>query len=58
MIQKIISKWLFLSILILPYTSLWASEQAPEEEVDFTQVIQHHIADSHEYHLLDWGEEQ
>lgn len=55
MIQKIISKWLFLSILILPCTSLWASEQAPEEEVDFTQVIQHHIADSHEYHLLDWG---
>ena len=47
MIQKIISKWLFLSILILPCTSLWASEQAPEEDVDFTQVIQHHIADSH-----------
>ena len=28
--------------------------QNPQEEESFTDVIMHHISDSHEYHLLDW----
>lgn len=59
MIQKIISKWLFLSILIFPLKGLATPEEQPAEqqEESFTDVVMHHIADSHEYHLFDWNQE-
>jgi len=56
MIRKIISKYLFLSILAFPLGVFASPEQTqnPQEEESFTDVIMHHISDSHEYHLLDW----
>lgn len=56
MIQRIISKYLFLSILAFPLGVFASPEQSqnPQEEESFTDVIMHHISDSHEYHLLDW----
>lgn len=56
MIRKIISKYLFLSILAFPLGVFASPEQTqnPQEEESFTNVIMHHISDSHEYHLLDW----
>ena len=59
MIQKINSKWLFLSILIFPLKGLATPEEQPAEqqEESFTDVVMHHIADSHEYHLFDWNQE-
>ena len=55
MIRKIISKYLFLSILAFPLGVFASPEQTqnPQEEESFTDVIMHHISDSHEYHLLD-----
>ena len=57
MIRKIISKWLFLSILALPFAGIAAPEEAPSsaEEEDYTSIVMHHIADSHDYHLFDWN---
>ena len=57
MIRKIISKWLFLSILALPFVGKAAPEEAPSsaEEEDYTSIVMHHIADSHDYHLFDWN---
>jgi ATP synthase F0, A subunit len=56
MIRKIISKYLFLSILAFPLGVFASPEQTqnPQEEESFTDVIMRHISDSHEYHLLDW----
>ena len=56
MIREIISKYLFLSILAFPLGVFASPEQTqnPQEEESFTDVIMHHISDSHEYHLLDW----
>ena len=56
MIRKIISKWLFLSLLVLPLSGMWAQqgEALEEKEEDYTGIVMHHIADSHDYHLFDW----
>ena len=56
MIRKIISKWLFLSLLVLPLSGMWAQqgEALEEKEEDYTSIVMHHIADSHDYHLFDW----
>ena len=47
---------MFLSILAFPLGVFASPEQTqnPQEEESFTDVIMHHISDSHEYHLLDW----
>ena len=56
MIRKIISKWLFLSLLVLPFVGKAATDETPAEgqEEDYTSIVMHHIADSHDYHLFDW----
>ena len=45
-----------MSILAFPLGVFASPEQSqnPQEEESFTDVIMHHISDSHEYHLLDW----
>ena len=45
-----------MSILAFPLGVFASPEQTqnPQEEESFTDVIMHHISDSHEYHLLDW----
>ena len=52
MIRKIISKWLFLSLLVLPFAGRAAADETPTEgqEEDYTSIVMHHIADSHDYH--------
>lgn len=57
MIRKIISKWLFLSLLVLPFAGKAATDETPTEgqEEDYTSIVMHHIADSHDYHLFDWN---
>ena len=56
MTRKIISKWLFLSLLVLPFAGRAATDEIPTEgqEEDYTSIVMEHIADSHDYHLFDW----
>lgn len=57
MIQNFVRKIAFFTALCISLSTFsqesGSGEQAPKEE-DITELIMHHIADAHEYHIMDW----
>lgn len=54
MIQKLVQKITFLSFLFASVFGFSSENQAKKEDNDTTSMIMHHIADAHEYHIMDW----
>lgn len=62
-VKNIFSKIVLLAIFLLPTIAFSSNdEQLPdaesvhEEEIEITEMIMHHISDSHEFHILDLTE--
>ena len=46
---------LFLSLSLFGFSTENKEPESSEKEFDVTEIIIHHVSDSHEFHILDWN---
>ena len=46
---------LFLAMSFFGFSSENKESESTEDELDITEMILHHVSDSHNFHILDWN---
>ncbi|WP_172915857.1 F0F1 ATP synthase subunit A [Capnocytophaga canimorsus] len=55
--KNIIKQIALIAVFLLPFKGFSTeNEKSPKEEIDVTEMIMHHISDSHEFHVYGSGE--